>query len=94
MRKNEQDEMWVIYQAISGGVVTGPLAVCSQNEWEKFERDHPGQRSLVQGGIANEGVAERLARGTSGDAKPRGIPRTSGFADPNRDANRKVLPLP
>ena len=94
MRRTEQEEMWVIYQAISGGVVAGPLAVCSQIEWEKFERDHPGQRSLVQGGIANEGVAERLARGTSGDSKPRGIPRTPGFTDPNRDARRKVAPLP
>ncbi len=72
MRKLERDESWVIYQTVSKGVVTGPNSVCEQNEWEEMERLRPGAQSLVQQGIASEGVAERLARGTSGDPVPRG----------------------
>ena len=52
----------------------GMRAVCEQREWEEMERVRPGYHKLVQGGIASEGEAERLARGTSGDA------RTSGYA--------------
>ena len=32
-----------------------------------MELAKPGQRQLIQGKIANEGEAEKLARGTSGD---------------------------
>jgi hypothetical protein len=71
MRKLEQDESWVIYQLISRGAVSGGNAVCEQAEWDEMERIKPGAQSLVQCGIASEGVAERLARGTSGDSKPR-----------------------
>ncbi|HJZ54933.1 MAG TPA: hypothetical protein VKE74_08230 [Gemmataceae bacterium] len=71
MRKLEQDESWVIYQAVSKGVVSGPNAVCEQAEWDEMERLRPGAQSVVQLGIATEGIAERLARGTSGDPKPR-----------------------
>ena len=62
---------WVIYQAVVNGAVTGPKGVCEQAEWEAMERAKPGGTWLVQSGIADEGVAERLARGTSGDPKPR-----------------------
>lgn len=72
MRKLERDESWVIYQTVNRGVVTGPNSVCEQDEWEAMERLRPGGQSLVQQGIATEGVAERLARGTSGDPVPRG----------------------
>jgi hypothetical protein len=72
MRKRNTNESWVIYQTINKGVVTGPNSVCEQNEWEELERVRPGSQSLVQRGIASEGVAERLARGTSGDPVPRG----------------------
>jgi hypothetical protein len=44
-------------------------AVCEQSEWEAMELAQPGYRTLIQAGIANEAEAERLARGTSGDAK-------------------------
>jgi hypothetical protein len=64
-------ESWVIYQAIVKGAVSGPNGVCEQAEWEAMERTHPGGQLLVQAGISSEGVAERLARGTSGDPKPR-----------------------
>ena len=75
MRKSEREDTWVIYRGVVGGEASGPLAVCGQREWEKYEREHPGERSLVQNGIEDEAVAERLARGTSGDPKPRGAPR-------------------
>ncbi len=72
MRKRVPTNSWVIYQTINKGVVTGPNSVCEQSEWEEMERARPGAQSLVQQGIASEGVAERLARGTSGDPVPRG----------------------
>jgi hypothetical protein len=62
---------WVIYQAVVKGQVVGPNGVCEQAEWEAMERSHPGGHWLIQSGIASEGVAERLARGTAGDPKPR-----------------------
>ena len=36
-----------------------------------MERAQPGYHTLVLSGISNEGEAERLARGTSGDAAKR-----------------------
>jgi len=78
MRKYERDESWVIYQMIDrGGTVSGSNAVCEQAEWEEMERKKPGAQSLVQCGIATEGVAERLARGTSGDPKPKVTRKTA-----------------
>jgi hypothetical protein len=58
-------ESWVIYRLVVDGTVTGPTGVCEQDEWEAMERDQPGGTFVVQSGIADEGVAERLARGTS-----------------------------
>ncbi len=71
MRKLERDESWVIYQVVSKGVVSGPNAVCGLSEWEAMEWARPGAQSVVQMGIATEGIAERLARGTAGDPVPR-----------------------
>ena len=71
---SRRPESWVIYQAVVKGEVVGPNGVCEQAEWGAMERSHPGGQWLFQSGIASEGVAERLARGTSGDPKPR-VPR-------------------
>lgn len=60
-------ESWVIYQLVTKGEVTGPNGVCEQADWEKMERIKPGGTVVIQQGIADEAVAERLARGTSGD---------------------------
>jgi hypothetical protein len=57
---------WVVYQMTIHGKPTGMLAVCEQGEWEAMERGRPGHHTLVQAGIANEGVAERLARNGPG----------------------------
>ncbi len=71
MRKIEEVVSWVVYLRTLHGKPTGMNAVCEQDEWDEMERAQPGHHTLVRGGIANEGEAERLARGTSGDAKSR-----------------------
>ena len=65
---------WVVYRAVVQGVATGPNGVCEQAEWEAMERAKPGGTVVVRSGIADEAVAERLARGTAGDPVPR-VPR-------------------
>jgi len=80
MRKLEQDESWVIYQVVNKGVVGGPNAVCEQAEWDEMERARPGAQFLVRCGIATEGAAARLARGTSGDPKPKAPRAAQGVA--------------
>ena len=70
-RSSQQIESWVIYQMVSKGVAAGAHAVCEQVEWDAMERQWPGRQFLIQAGIDSEGVAERLARGTSGDPLPR-----------------------
>ena len=72
MRKLAQNESWVIYQTVNKGVVSAQNSVCEQDEWDALEQLRPGSQVMVKQGIASEGVAERLARGTSGDPVPRG----------------------
>ena len=64
-------ESWVIYRATLRGQAGGPNAICEQAEWDAMEREQPGFHTLIRSGIASEGEAERLARGTSGDPVPR-----------------------
>ena len=71
MLASEQPVTWVVYKMGLSGKETGMTAVCEQSEWEAMERNRPGYHTLVRSGIINEGEAERLARGTSGDPKPR-----------------------
>lgn len=71
MRETEKVEAWVVYEAVQGDNV-GRKSVCRQSEWVAIETRFPGHNKLVQGGITNETEAEKLARGTSGDAKKRG----------------------
>lgn len=73
--RTKRAAVWVVYQAAVKGMEQGPNAVCDQAEWEALEAAAPGANRLIRGGIANEAEAERLARGTSGDAVPRGAPR-------------------
>jgi hypothetical protein len=53
----------------------GMRAVCEQAEWDASELANPGVNTVIQADITNEGAAERLARGTSGAARPRGPKR-------------------
>ena len=66
----ETTETWVVY-LMTGKNLDGIKAVCEKIEWEALERARPGLHRLIQGGIATESEAELLARGVSGDPKPR-----------------------
>ena len=68
MRKAEQVGPWVVYRMTVPGK-PAVNAVCEQAEWDAMELAHPGRHTLVRSGITNEAEAEKLARGTSGDAK-------------------------
>ena len=71
MRETVQAEAWVVYLMTIHGKAEAMRAVCEQGEWDEMERARPGYHTLVRAGITNEGEAERLARGTSGDVKGR-----------------------
>ena len=76
MPKSRGAGLWVVYRLRTDGKTPGVNAVCEQSEWEAMERAQPGQHTLVRSGIASEAEAERLARGTSGDARVH-LPRRS-----------------
>ena len=71
MRRIVECAAWVVYVS-SDRSSHGRNVVCEQGEWDAMELSRPGYHALIRSGIANEGEAERLARGTSGDAKKRG----------------------
>jgi hypothetical protein len=62
---------WVVYSMPMKGTPEGVRAVCEDGEWAAMDAARPDFFTLIQGGIANEGEAERLARGRAGEAKPR-----------------------
>jgi hypothetical protein len=66
----EQTGPWVVYRMT---VRNKPSvnAMCLQSEWDAMELAKPGFHALIRGGITSDSEAEKLARGTSGDAKPR-----------------------
>lgn len=76
MRKTKEVGSWVVYKITIRGQETGMNAVCEQEEWEAMEKAQPGHHTLVQDGILSESEAEKLARGTSGDPKPRPLRRS------------------
>ena len=63
--------LWAVYKRITKKAPEGMNAVCTQEEWNAMELAKPGQQPLLHGGLANEGMAERLARGTAGDPPER-----------------------
>lgn len=86
MRYGETGGAWVVYQMPVKGQPAGMNAVCRQKEWEAMESARPGYYTLIRAGITNEGEAERLARGTSGDRPPREA-RKSPFSGPDAAAS-------
>jgi hypothetical protein len=69
--RTEKKMLWVVYRtALRGkqGKSAMMNVICEQAEWDAMELAQPGHYTLVQAGIASEGEAERLARGSSGDA--------------------------
>jgi hypothetical protein len=67
MPEPEKAESWVVYKKSVHGKLSGVNAVCEQGEWDAMEAERPGYHTLVQSGIATEGEAERLARGTAAE---------------------------
>jgi len=69
---------WAVYHVYKGAEPTGRYAVCTQSEWDAMLAVpvRHDLHSLVEGRITNEGLAERLARGTSGDPPMRPLRRT------------------
>ena len=63
---------WVVYQSVQGKQL-GAKSICEQREWEALEAAHPGVNELLASGLTCESQAEKLARGTSGDAKKRAV---------------------
>ena len=76
MPKSDRAVSWVVYLMTVHGRESGVNAVCEQAEWDQIELANPGRHALVRSGISNEAEAERLARGTSGDARVH-LPRRS-----------------
>ena len=75
--KTRRSESWVVYRMSVKGSADGVNAVCTQAEWVAMELARPGHLTLLRAGIGGEAEAERLARGSSGDAVPRGAPRAT-----------------
>ena len=61
--------LWVVYEIGGAEKGRGMNVVCEQNQWDALELAQPGKHKLIRTGITNEGEAERLARGTSGDLR-------------------------
>jgi len=74
MRFHQPVGPWVVYQTV--GKHGGGRAMCPASEWPTLEA---AGHTLIQAGITNEGQAERLARGTSGDSKPRASSRDAAL---------------
>jgi hypothetical protein len=64
-------ESWVVYTMPVKGIPAGARGICEQAEWDAMERARPGVNTLIRGGMTNEGEAERLARGASGEGRRR-----------------------
>jgi hypothetical protein len=69
MKQAAEAEAWVVYRMTLAKHPDGINAVCEQAEWDAMEQADPGKHTLIRSGITSEAEAERLARGTSGDAK-------------------------
>jgi hypothetical protein len=71
MRYATQASSWAVYRIAAQGKEPATNAMCDQGDWAEIERLSAGRCVLIRSHVTNEGEAERLARGTSGDAKPR-----------------------
>ena len=66
MREVRLATAWVVYRITVRGKPYGLGAVCEQGEWDAMELAHPGDHTLLRGGIRSEAEAEALARTSSG----------------------------
>lgn len=85
-------ESWVVYQMPVKGRDIGMNAVCETKDWEALQVAQPGVMTLIRSGIASEGEAERLARGTSGDPVKRGGTRETDRPKPEKAVEQPSSP--
>jgi hypothetical protein len=86
-------EGWAVYLMPMKAGQDAVRAICTQAEWEAMDRDRPGHFTLIQGHLTNEGQAERLARGRSGETPPRGAKgRVVAEATDDRTVTRAATP--
>ena len=71
MRKSIEIMSWVVYKLSETGKADQRNVICGREEWDAMQVSRPGCHTLIQAGIQSEAEAEKLARGTSGDAKLR-----------------------
>lgn len=62
---------WTVYEIAAKGKDPATRGMCDHSDWLEIEKTGAGRFTLLRDGITNEGEAERLARGTFGDTKPR-----------------------
>ncbi len=68
MRTIEVCRSWVVYRMTRPGTAISGNVVCEQREWDLIEAAQPGYHTLLHSGLQTEQEAEKLARGTAGDA--------------------------
>ena len=68
MRDSAIGTTWVVYRMRLNGNMSGGNVVCEQHEWDAIESARPGYHTLLHSGLRTEQEAEKLARGTAGDA--------------------------
>ena len=71
MRITNVCHAWVVYKMTMPKNAVGGNVVCEQREWEALEASRPGFHTLLHSGLTTEQEAEKLARGTAGEAPPR-----------------------
>jgi hypothetical protein len=72
MRITEVCHAWVVYRMTMPKNAIGGNVVCEQREWDQMEAKRPGYHTLLHTGLRTEQEAEKLARGTAGESRPRG----------------------
>jgi hypothetical protein len=80
MRVTEIFTAWAVYRMRLHGNAVGGNVVCSQAEWDAIEKSQPGYHTLLHSWLKTEQEAEKLARGTAGDTKPRNIKTKKAIA--------------
>jgi hypothetical protein len=70
MRESPKIQTWVVYETLKGPMA-GLRSVCTASDWKLVESRDPTMNQIIKDGISTENEAEKLARGTSGDQKPR-----------------------
>ena len=71
MRPNEVCRAWVVYRMTMPKNAVAGNVVCEQREWDALEAERPGYHTLLHAGLRTEQEAEKLARGTAGEARLR-----------------------